>query len=760
MTSFVGRREATTELKRTLADSRLVTLTGVGGVGKSRLALHVARGLRRIFRDGVSLVELAKVEDPSQVHQAVAVALGLRDQSARDLTTVLVDYLADKHMLLVFDNCEHLLDVCGTLMDTLLSAAPGLRMLATSREPLTIRAEHVWPVSPLAVPADPAPAEDLPREHRRYEALALFEDRAAAVLPGFELGPETLPEAAQLCRRLDGVPLAIELAAVRARSLSVAQILSRLEDRFQLLNVGSRVGLPRHRTLRATVDWSFDLCTEEERTVWARCSVFAGDFDLDAAEYVCADDGLGVHGVFRGVAGLVDKSLLVPEQGRRSARYRMLETIRQYGHEKLVAADEIDSVRRRHRDYYLRLAQRSDQDSGGPKQADWGERLRAERPDLVAALDYCCTTPGEARTGLRMCSALWFFWIACGYIRDGRYWLDRMLALDTEPSPVRARALWTNGWVAILQGDTAGGLALLEECRVIAGRIGDETALSHGIQLTGAARLWDNDPARGAELLDHALVRHRAAGAWTAPALITLGMRGMSAAFLDRHDEAIAFCEDCCTMCGRFGEQWARSWSMWMLGVTSWVLGTPVEAIRRLRESLRFKQVLSDQLGIAFCIEAFGWLAASGGDARRAAVLFGVTARMWEMIGRPLFGYRSLLDWSDEANRRITAELDEQSYQDARRFGAELTTEAAIAYALGDDLPRAAKRRRAGPDDALTKRELEVVELVTAGMTNREIAANLVIATRTAEAHIEHILSKLGFTSRTQIAAWSVERKR
>jgi predicted ATPase/DNA-binding CsgD family transcriptional regulator len=764
VTSFVGRRKATAELKRALSDSRLVTLTGVGGVGKSRLAVHVAQSLRRAFTDGVWLVEFAEVQRPSLVPQAVAEALGLHDFSARDPETVLVDYLVDRHVLLVFDNCEHVLDACGQLVDRILSTAPKVRVLATSREPLTIRAEQVWPVPPLTVPPiDPSEldGEDHRAALRQNESLALFEDRVAAVRPGFRLDLDHCPVVSKLCQRLDGVPLAIELAAVQMRALSADQILDRLENRFQLLTTGGPDTLPQHQTLRAAVDWSFDFCTEQERAVWARSAVFAGEFDLDAAEAVCSGEGLSTDDVFQGVVGLVDKSILTCEESGASARYRMLETIRQYGLERLAESGRETWTHRRHRDYYLALAERADQESCGSAQARWGERLRAARPNLWAALDYCLTAPGETRTGLRMAGALWFYWIACGFIHDGRDWLGRALAADPEPSRERARALWINGWATLLQGDIARATELLESCRELAVELGDETARGHATQLLGAARMWDNDMDSAGPLMDEALARHRAAGEWTAPALIALPMRAPAALFVGQLDYAIELCDECRRICEQRGEEWVLSWATWIRGVIYWAMGDPDQGYEKVRESLRKKHRISDPLGIMFCIESLGWMTSRDGDPYRAAVLFGASERMWEMIGRPMFGFEVYLAWSDEAKEKIRTELTSAGYEVARGHGARLTEEQVIDYALAPDvrLPASvAVAEPSAPDEALTKREYEVVRLISAGLTNKDIAAELVIARRTAESHVEHILTKLGFNSRTQIAAWFAER--
>ncbi|MGH3392311.1 MAG: ATP-binding protein, partial [Actinomadura sp.] len=397
--------------------SRLVTLTGAAGVGKSRLAIQVARDVRRAFPDGVWLVELAKLDDDSLVDSAVAAALELSVSSGRAPIDVLINYLADKRLLVVLDNCEHLLGACARLMRRLLPEAPGLRVLATSREPLGIGGEQVWLVPPLSVPE---PESLRSGTAHQYEALTLFEERASLVLPGFVLSPENEAVVARLCRRLDGLPLAIELAAVWLRALSVEQILARLQDRFGLLTTGDQTVEARHRTLWAAVEWSFDLCSELERTLWARFSVFSGEFDLDAAEAVCGDDDLDV---LTGIAGLVAKSVLVRDEGGTSARYWMLDTIRHFGAERLATTGEREGLRRRHRDYYLSLAESVEAESRGPQLAEWTARLRAERGNLWAALDYCLTEPGEPRTGMRMAAALWPYWVAGGFVRDGRHWL-------------------------------------------------------------------------------------------------------------------------------------------------------------------------------------------------------------------------------------------------------------------------------------------------------------------------------------------------
>ncbi|QIZ40008.1 LuxR family transcriptional regulator [Saccharopolyspora sp. ASAGF58] len=757
LTSFVGRREATAGVKHALADARLVTLIGFGGVGKSRLAVHVASELRRAFPDGVHQVELAKVQDVALVPQAVAAALGLHDQTVRDATTVVVEYLADRKLLLVLDNCEHLVHACAALASTLLASAPELRVLATSREPLGILGEQVWPVPPLSVPAADEPLDS----PKRCEALTLFEQRAAAVSPGFTLGDGNRAAAARLCQRLDGIPLAIELAAVRVRALSVEEILNRLENRFQLLTADQRTTLPRHQTLRATVDWSYELCTEAQRLLWARCSVFAGEFSLNAVEAVCAGEGLTSADVLQGVTGLIDKSVLnrVGDADAPLARYWMLDTIRHYGRQRLAAAGEDATLRRQHRDYYLGLAEQSDAESAGPRQGEWIARLRAERPNLWAALDYCLAIPAEIRTGLRLSTALWFYWIAGGSVREGRHWLDRALALDTEPSPERARALWLTGWIAICQGDVTGALSLLEQSRRLAAQLGDTMTLTDALQAIGCALEWNDKPTQATALLDEALARHRASGRWTAPGLLNFAERAQAAALLGDTETATALLREARTLCMRRGERWALSWTEWGVGLGWWRVGKPSQAALHLSPALRKKQDVDDRLGIVCCVELLSWVAVAAGNPDRADVLLGATEWMWERIGRPLFDTPTLLAWRDQARVCAREALGEDEFESCRRQGSQMNQHDVIALALGERAAPAACAPAQSPvTSPLTKREREVAALVTAGKSNSQIAASLVISQRTAEAHVEHILTKLGFTSRCQIAAaWAAK---
>ncbi len=605
------------------------------------------------------------------------------------------------------------------------------------------------------------PDPDTPEsEHdtHAYSAVTLFEDRAAAVLPGFSVDHDNATMTIRICQRLDGLPLAIELAAAWLRVLSLEQILSRLQDRYRLARVGDQEAPARHQTLRAAIEWSFDLCSDSQRALWRRFSVFAGDFDIDAAEVVCAGDGLEASEVFTGLAGLLDKSVLVRMDGGVRARYRMLDTIRQYGAERLTDAHEDHRLARRHRDYYLRLAERAEADSCGPRQAEWCVPLCAERANLFAALDHCLSSPREVRTGLRMCAVLWFYWVACGYVRDGRHWMDRALALGTEPCHERARALWINGWIAFIEGDHEAGLPLLREARALAERLGDEGQLTYALQYLAGAEMFVGNMDPVLPMLEEALARHRAAKAWTAPGLLIFAQRARPALRFGDLALAVDLLTECVSICDSLGERWARSWAEWNLGTTWWAAGDVEAAAAHLHSALRTKQDLSDVLGIPFCVEALAWVAITNDDAHRAATLFGAADVGWECIGGTLFGFRTLLDWRRQNRARAQEALGSQEYAAAHRRGGRLPRDELIAYALGDETPPPDADGVPEAQQVLTKRERQVAAMVAQGLTNKEIACALVIAQRTAEGHVENILSKLGFTSRTQIAVWVADQ--
>ncbi|MEV6030857.1 AAA family ATPase [Nonomuraea sp. NPDC052116] len=565
----MGRRREMADVRRLLSGSRMVTLTGVGGVGKTRLAIRVGTTLRRAFPDGVWLVELADLRSPESLAAVVCEALQIRDRSARPALELLIDRLRDKQTLLILDNCEHLPADCAVMCDALLRSAPGLRILATSRKSLGIDSEQIVEVPPLTLPnAGTARADG-------SDAVQLFAERAQAAMPGFAVTDANREAVEGICRRLDCLPLGIELAAAHLRGLSVRQLLSRLDDRFRLSAFGSRAVLPRHQTLRALIDWSYALCTDAERALWARVSVFAGGLDLEAAEQVCAGDGIARADVLDLVAGLVDQSILIREEHPGHVRYRLLETIRQYGRERLTESGTETDFLRRHRDYFQDLAVRGEQEWFGPDQLAWFTRLRAEHGNIRAALEFCLweRSDAAARAGIPIVTSLPSYWLASGLLHEPRRWLDGLLAAASAPTPERAIGLCVNAWLAIVQSDLTKADELLAQGRVLADRLGDPMATAHAAFVSGHAMLLSGrDPGQAAAFFAGALDRYRSLGhrEFTAKALC---FQALSLSLLRRSDQAAALFEESQRMCEAHGDSWLMASLLAVYGVELWRQG-------------------------------------------------------------------------------------------------------------------------------------------------------------------------------------------
>ncbi|TQK50757.1 putative ATPase [Streptomyces sp. SLBN-118] len=759
VTGFVGRRGEVRQVRQLLSGGRLVTLTGAGGIGKTRLALRSAAEVGRAFPDGVCLVELAALSEGRLLAQTVVDAVGLREQSSLAPLEILRGYLAERKVLLVLDNCEHLIDACGALVSALLQACPGLNVLATSRQVLGVAGESVVPVPPLALPAP----DCAPQAAAQSEAVSLFMQRAASARAGFAVSEDRMGVVAEICRRLDGIPLAIELAAARVRALSVEEILHRLDDRFALLTGGSRAALPRQRTLRAAIDWSYGMCSEPERLLWERLSVFSGSWDLEAAKAVCCGEGIERGAVFDLVAGLVDKSVVGCEESGGRMRYRLLETLRQYGQDLLAASGRQPALRRRHRDWYQHLVKQGETDWFGPDDLDWLAWLRVERPNLRAALEYSLDEPGQATAAMEMAGCLWAPWYSVGTWSEARGWLERALALEVEDSPERAKALWVLGWFAYRQkGDMTEALRLLVESREAAERIGDRSALAWATQFTASVTLGTGDIEGGLALATEGLQRQRALGDYggmvvsliiLAVALSLLGdPRG-----LEYGEEAVALCEE-------KGSIWGKSWALWAVGLEMIRRGNTRRATTLLREGLRLGRTVGDYLACVHCAEPLVWIAAQEGEHEQAARLLGavkvITAPPDQNLSAsilegPLFAEHVRCEAS------VRGALGEAAFQAAFASGAELSVEDAYAFALGEKAPAAGPGPVASAAQEavpLTRREREVAALIAQGLSNKQIATKLVISPRTAEGHVEHILVKLGFTSRAQIAAWTTQQ--
>ncbi|MEU3899251.1 regulator [Streptomyces sp. NPDC045251] len=668
--AFVGRAAELAELARALGSGRLVTVTGTGGVGKSRLAVRTAA--RCAPRDGVWRVDLSPVRDEEFVDYAVVEALGLVDHTTRLPRETLLAHIADRELLLILDGVEHLVDACAALVAELLGRAPGLRVLAVGRRPLAVAGERVLPLAPL----------------RPEEAVELLAVRAGQRYAGHGYGApadEGGGEVLELCRRLDGIPLAIELAAGRLGALSPRQMLQRLDDRFRLLTGGDRTALPRHRTLRTTIGWSHELCTPGERLLWARLSVFTGSFDLEAAEYVCSGDGLPAEEVLDVLSALLAQSVLGREETQAGVRYRMLDTVRTYGTDWLEATGDAARLRRRHRDWFVGLATWCELEWFSPRQLEVAARVEAELPNLREALEHSLTEPDDAHLGQYLAGALWFHWVGCGRLSEGRRWLEQAVRLDAEGTAgeqSRLKALWVLGYVAVLQGDTAHALAALQECREEAERSANPTAVAYAEHRTGCLALVTDDMPRAETLLRSALRRYREIGELNSNVLMGQVELAMTLAFQGDLPDAVRLCEDVRRVCEDHGERWARGYALYVLAYAAWNDGEPARARELLVDCLRGAHRFRDQLGSVLAVELLALVTVAEGDAAEAAVLQGGAGRMWPSVGLPLFGsahYNAPHELCEAAARE---QLGDERYEECVRHGALLGRREVVTRAL------------------------------------------------------------------------------
>jgi non-specific serine/threonine protein kinase len=592
-----------------------------------------------------------------------------------------------------------------------------------------------------------------------YEAVRLFAERAAAVVPGFAVTAGNGAVVARLCQGLDGIPLAIELAAVRLRVLSAQQILERLDDRYRLLTGGSRTGLERHQTLRAAIEWSYDLCSPQEQILWGRLSVFSGGFDLEAAEQICADEDIAQEDVFELVTGLLDKSILAREEHGSRVRYRLLETIRRYGQTHLTESGQEKPLRRRHRDYYHHLALRADAAVMSPQQTDWLLRLRLDLPNIRVALDFCLTEPGQAQAGLQIASALQYYWLFYGLLREARQWLTRALRLDPRPTVIRSKALSAAAFILLLQGDTDAALSLRDEGNALARRLGDGRALAHATHVCGMAAWAEGDLHDAIPLLTEALERARTDGDDPTETFIDLLFLAMTTALLGDARSAARSAETLAAAQSA-GAEWSIAWAKWALGLHHYVQGDNRRATGLIQDALRLHRTFSNQWGYAWCTEALSWTAATDEQYERAGRLLGATEASLRAIGG-MGGFKLFAAAHQRCDAQLRNALGDDAYAAAVQRGTDVSLDQAIAYALGEQAttPSPAPSLTRAPGD-LTRRECQVVELVAQGLSNKQIASTLVIALRTAEGHVERILAKFGFTCRAQIATWAAARER
>lgn len=759
LTSFIGRDREMAEVKRLLSTAYLVTLTGTGGAGKTRLALQVSADLVDKYPDGVWFVELAPLSDPALVEKAVASALDVPEQPGRHLHETLARALPGKHLLLVLDNCEHLLSACRDLADTLLRACPHLRILATSREALGVDGEVTYRVPSLQLP-------DLhrlppPRTLAEYEAIRLFAERAALGQPGFLLTASNAAPVAQICHRLDGIPLAIEFAAARVKVLSVDQIAARLDDRFRLLTAGTRKTLPRHQTLRATMDWSYDLLSEQEQTVLRRLSVFAGGWTLEAAEAVCSGDGVEPSNILDLLTQLVDKSLVVAETRDGEARYRLLETVRQYALNRLQASGEADDVRRRHRDWYQALAEQAHPEMfRGQRLELWLERLETEHDNLRAALQWSKAEKDGAEAGLRLAGALWWLWFQHDHWSEGVGWLEGALARSAEAPPsVLPWALFGAAQFAWRRRDYALATTLGEKGLALCRALGDKECSAWTLMDLGIVAMRQGDYERATALFDESLrLSYELANNFAhGTALVQVGIM---ARYQGDYERSAAIHSQSLALLRKVGNRWSIAYALSRLGFVAVHQSNYGLAEASFTEGLIFCRETDNRWISEECLEGLARLASVKGQCEQAARLFGAAEVLREAVG----WHRALPDQAhhDQCVASARAGLEETAFAAAWAEGRALTLEQAVDCALesaGPEKPTGQRQPAKGPaTDPLTPREREVARLIARGETNRQIAATLFISERTADAHVQNILNKLGFSSRAQIAAWAVER--
>lgn len=755
LTSFEGRRSDLSHVKQLLGEARLLTLTGFGGVGKTRLALRSAREMARSYVDGVAWVELADLRDPALLRQSVVDALGMPEMPVKDTWRAAMHHLERRRMLIVLDNCEHLLAEVAAMVDEMLLHAPGLRILATSRQILGVQGETVLCVAPLPVPPDSR--ADEPGVASLFPSLALFRERAAAVVPGFQLTPENQRLAVDLCRRLEGIPLAIELAAVKLRVLGLEDLIARLDARLGVLAHPARVGPLRHRTIEATIDWSYDLCTADERLFWARASVFAGGFSVDAAEQVCAGGDVPQEAVLDVIQSLVEKSLLHRTDVQGRVRLRMLEPIREHGLARLREMGEYDDVIHRHLGWVEALLDEACLQWFGPTQEIWCDTLRLEQPNIRAAAEHCLADEDCRPRALALVGQPWFLWIAL-FLDEGRHWLERAVAAAPAPGLPRAVALGTLSYVASLQGDHRRADEAAGEALRLAVEFGDDRVRAYATHVAGLSALF-SDPQRSKALLEEALALYEGHDVLDDHIVALRVQLALAYLFCGELDAARGHFEWCRDLSLLTGERWLLSYALYGLGFVEKLEGGPEESLALAREALDIKWYFRDLCGLSTTMELIAWAHADAQRFQDAACVLGAADTLWASFGVRLFGSPHWLENGHRAERAAREALGERVFDAAYRSGSALDGADAIAVALGRTGAPSAVDLAHTSGVRLTRREDQIAGLIAEGLSNRDIAERLVISQRTAEGHVERILAKLGFHSRSQVAAWVGERR-
>jgi len=682
ITSFVGRQRESEEVRRLVGNSRLLTMTGAGGCGKTRLAVQVAGELLGQFRDGVWIADLAPLSEPDLVKNAVAAVLRVQEGSERSLVEVLSDYLRSRQVLLVLDNCEHLIAACAGLAETLLHAAPHLRILATSREALGLLGERVWRVPSLSL-HDGAQALSVASLIER-EAPRLFIERAKAAAPAFIVTDSNVRLIAEVCQRLDGIPLAIELAAARLNMLSIDQINERLNDRFRLLTGGSRTALARQRTLEATVDWSYELLSPTERRLLCRLSVFAGGWTLEAAEAVCTGEGIKPAAMLDLLSRLVDKSLVVAdEDATGSRRYRFLETVRQYARERLLRSGRLARLRDRHLAFFVELAHRMEPHLHGPDQVGWLDRLEIEHDNLRAGLEWSVTGKTSIDDALRLACALWPFWNRRNHFREGRQWVERALAANPDAAPsVRSRAFVAAADLSYFLGDYPAVDQFAKAVIALDGGGLEEErwTVAFAFFSLGVSAVDKQSFEEGAAFGERSLALARETGAVWVGGLARIPI---ALAVLERGgvNRARTLIEESVAVFRSSSDKWALAILLVNLCHVLMSCGELDGATAAAREGVRLSQETTDRRSLAWCLTELGATLARRQQATRAVRLWGAVERISQSIGSPV--PRAVAE--SRGMPAVRSMLGDEAFAVAWAEGLAMTTDAAVAYALREN---------------------------------------------------------------------------
>ena len=746
LTSFVGRRELLHHAEGLVREQRLVTLVGPGGIGKTRLSMVLADALRHEFADGVIVVALDAVQDPDDVPWRAASAVQAIDQSTQDPRAQVIRQLREREVLLVVDNCEHLLEAAAELVMTVLRDCPRVHLLATSIEPLGISGERVLAVPPLDVPVSCTDLEAV----RRAEAVHLLVDRAAQAGVDLDVTADNCRQVIELCAHLDGMPLAIELAAARLRSLTVGDVLDRLGHRFSLLKGSSRDLLPRHRTLEALVDWSYELCTPTEQLLWSRLSVFRSGGDLEAVEAVCGFGSIDPAEVIDLLDGLVAKSVVIAAVTEGQAYYRQLVTMRDYGERLAARNGEWEELRRRHALLNRDRGRQMHSEWAGPHQATWLRRARRDHADIVTAMDWGIAAPDGHDLAAETAANLRYFWASGQNMSAGRYRLERVLALPDVAAPLRCECLLVISWVAMLQGDHSDAAGYLEEARTLATGLDDRRRLAEVETWTGLHHFFTGDAAGAVPYYTRGIAELREVGDVAAR---QAAMFQLALCQIYSGDPAAGgtTCEEILEESRRDQEAWVKAYALWVAGIVRWRQGDLVGVREYAAAALRLQRIFQDAICTAHLLLLVCQVVMAAGEVRRAARLQGAADALFSALGTGIEAFGpGLAGDARESRERVLRVLGRAEAEALMAQTAGLDLLAALTLALSElecldiTLP--------GSEVGLTKREGQVAELLAEGLSNKQIAGRLTISTRTVDGHVERILAKFGVTSRSQVA--------